>query len=83
MVSQVVDMAMVGRLGQNSVAAVGLSMQPFFLINALFMGLSVGTTALAARAVGAGNSEEAGQVTGQSIVIAFIFGPIMPCGSLG
>ncbi|MGI6642510.1 MAG: MATE family efflux transporter [Bacillota bacterium] len=77
MVSQVVDMAMVGRLGQNSVAAVGLSMQPFFLINALFMGLSVGTTALAARAVGAGNSEEAGQVTGQSIVIAFIFGSII------
>ncbi len=74
MTSQVVDAAMVGRLGKDSVAAVGLSMQPFFLINALFMGLSVGTTALSARAIGAGNKEEAAKVTGQSILIAFVFG---------
>ncbi len=81
MVSQVVDMAMVGRLGKDAVAAVGLSMQPFFLINALFMGLSVGTTALSARAIGAGNREEAGKVTGQSILIALIFGSLI--GYLG
>ncbi|QUL98086.1 MAG: MATE family efflux transporter [Candidatus Fermentithermobacillus carboniphilus] len=77
MVSQVVDMAMVGRLGAESVAAIGLSMQPFFLINAVFMGLSVGTTSLCARATGAKNREEAGKVAGQSIVVAFIFGVIV------
>lgn len=77
MVSQVVDMAMLGRLGAESVAAVGLSMQPFMLINSAFMGLSVGTTALAARATGAGNREEAGKVTGQSILVAFIFGLVI------
>lgn len=77
MVTQVIDMAMLGRLGAESVTAVGLSMQPFFLVNALFMGLSVGTTALSARAVGSGNRDEAGQVTGQSLLIALVFGGII------
>lgn len=74
MVSHVVDTAMVGRLGKEAVAAVGLSMQPFMLINAAFMGLSVGTTALSARAVGAGNREEAGKIAGQSLLVALFFG---------
>ncbi|HHY44468.1 MAG TPA: MATE family efflux transporter [Firmicutes bacterium] len=74
MVGQVIDMAMLGRLGKEAVAAVGLSMQPFQLIQATFMGLSVGTTALVARATGAGNREEAGQVAGQALIVAFIFG---------
>lgn len=77
MVGQVVDMAMLGRLGKEAVAAVGLSMQPFNLINATFMGLSVGTTALCARAVGAGNKKEAGQVAGQSLLVALFFGVII------
>lgn len=74
MLSQVFDMAMVGRLGADSVAAIGLSMQPFNFINATFQGLSVGTTALVARATGAGNRDEAGQIAGQSIMIAVVFG---------
>ncbi|TYP54909.1 MATE family efflux transporter [Thermosediminibacter litoriperuensis] len=74
MISQVADMAMVGRLGAEAVAAVGLSMQPFFLLNAIFMGISVGTTALSARAVGSGDLEKAGKVTGQSIIVAFLVG---------
>lgn len=77
MLSQVVDMMMVGRLGADSVAAVGLSMQPFNLINATFMGLSVGTTALAARATGAGNRDEAGRIAGQSILVAVVFGMLI------
>lgn len=77
MVGQVMDMAMLGRLGKEAVTAVGLSMQPFNLINATFMGLSVGTTALCARATGAGKKEEAGQVAGQSIIVAFIFGLVI------
>ncbi|MDN5331610.1 MAG: hypothetical protein PWP45_835 [Tepidanaerobacteraceae bacterium] len=75
--SQVADMAMVGRLGAEAVAAVGLSMHPFFLLNALIMGISVGTTALAARAVGSGDREKAGQVTGQSVVAAFLIGFVL------
>lgn len=77
MLSQVVDAAMVGRLGKEATAAIGLSMQPFQLLNATFMGLSIGTTALAARAIGAGNRDEAGQVAGQALTIALIFGSII------
>ncbi|KXG74488.1 Multidrug resistance protein MdtK [Fervidicola ferrireducens] len=75
--SQVADMAMVGRLGAEAVAAVGLSMHPFFLLNALIMGISVGTTALAARAVGSGDREKAGRVTGQSVIAALLIGFIL------
>jgi len=77
MIGQVLDMAMLGRLGKEAVTAVGLSMQPFRLIQATFMGLSVGTTALVARATGAGNREEAGQVAGQSLIVALIFGLVI------
>ncbi len=80
MLAQVIDMAMLGRLGAESVTAVGLSMQPFFLVNAIFTGLSVGTTALSARAVGRGSREEAGQVTGQSLLLALVFGAIISYG---
>lgn len=79
MVSQVADTAMVGRLGKESTTAVGLSMQPFFLVNALFMGLSTGTTALVARSVGAGDREEAGKIAGQALVIALVFGMAISC----
>ncbi len=77
MVSGVADTAMVGRLGKEATTAVGLSMQPFNLVNALFMGLSAGTTALAARAIGAGNRKEAGKVAGQALVIALVFGIVI------
>ncbi|MFO7151627.1 MAG: MATE family efflux transporter [Bacillota bacterium] len=75
--SQVADMAMVGRLGAEAVAAVGLSMNPFNLLNALIMGISVGTTALVARAVGSGDREKAGQATGQSVVASFLIGIVL------
>ncbi|MGB9840039.1 MATE family efflux transporter [Thermovenabulum sp.] len=77
MVSQVVDMAMVGRLGATSVAAVGLSMQPFMLINSIIMGLSVGTTTFCARAKGAKNDEEAGLVLVESMIFSFILGLLL------
>ncbi|ADL07766.1 MATE efflux family protein [Thermosediminibacter oceani DSM 16646] len=77
MISQVADMAMVGRLGAEAVAAIGLSMQPFFLLNAIFMGISVGTTALSARAAGSKDLEKAGKVIGQSIIVAFFAGLII------
>ncbi|KYO66728.1 MATE family efflux transporter [Thermovenabulum gondwanense] len=77
MVSQVVDMAMVGRLGATSVAAVGLSMQPFMLINSIIMGLSVGTTTFCARAKGAKNDEEAGLVLVESMIFSCILGLLL------
>jgi len=68
--TQVVDMAMVGRLGASAIAAVGLSMQPLFLGQGVFMGLSVGTTALVARFIGAQNRRMARRTNHQSLLVS-------------
>ncbi|MGE5573552.1 MAG: MATE family efflux transporter [Bacteroidota bacterium] len=70
--TQVVDMAMVGRLGASAIAAVGLSMQPLFLGQGVFMGLSVGTTALVARFTGAGERRMAGRTNHQSLLVSTV-----------
>lgn len=72
--TQVIDMIMIGRLGAAAVTGIGLSFQPFFVVFAVFMGLSVGTTAVVARHIGAGEREEAGRVAGQSAMLAALLG---------
>lgn len=71
------DMAMVGSLGAAAIAAVGLSDTPMMTAMALFAAISVGTTALVARAIGAKEPEVAGKVAKQSLIIsiamAFVF----------
>ncbi len=57
--AQMVDMAMVGRLGQAAIAAVGLSFRPLFVGQAIFLGLGVATTAMVARFIGAKDRERA------------------------
>lgn len=71
------DMAMVGGLGAAAIAAVGLSDTPMMTAMALFAAISVGTTALVARAIGAKEPAEAAKVAKQSLLVsiamAFIF----------
>ncbi|MEW6243950.1 MAG: MATE family efflux transporter [Bacillota bacterium] len=66
--TQMVDMAMVGRLGAVAIASVGLSFRPLFVAQAIFIGLGTGTIALVSRAVGAKDSRGAGHVAGQSLL---------------
>jgi len=66
--TQVVDMMMVGRLGAAAVTAVGLSIQPLLFALAIGISISVGTTALVARFIGAGDEEEAGRTLQQSLL---------------
>ncbi|HEY3314962.1 MAG TPA: MATE family efflux transporter [Bacillota bacterium] len=73
-VTQVVDAIMVAKLGAAAIAAVNLSFQPFWLLSSIFMGLSIGTTALVARCTGAGDPKGAGAVTRQSFLLAAVFG---------
>ncbi|HHY95636.1 MAG TPA: MATE family efflux transporter [Firmicutes bacterium] len=73
-VTQVVDMAMMGRLSTAAVTAVGLSIQPFWFVSSLFMGLAVGATVLVARSVGGGDRDTAARVTGQTLVVASLLG---------
>ncbi len=68
--TQVVDMIMVGHLGAAAITAVGLSLQPFWVIQGFFMGLGAGTTALVARFTGAGEREQAVRATHQSFIIS-------------
>ncbi len=76
-VTQMVDVAMVGRLGAASIAAVGISMQPLMLAFSLFAALSVGTTAVVARAVGAGDPREASRALRQSLFIGTLLATVV------
>ena len=64
------DIMMVGRLGPSAIAAVGMANQPILLITSVFMSLTVGTTALIARFIGAKDINNARNVAKQSIVIS-------------
>ena len=74
------DTYIVGHLGAPQLAAVGLSMQALSLLWALFSAIGVGSTALVARHIGAGEGEEANAVARQSILLALLLGIL---GSIG
>jgi putative MATE family efflux protein len=63
----------VGELGAQALAAVGAGQRVFFAMQAILMAVSAGTTALVARAWGAGDYTEASRVTMASLVLAGTF----------
>ena len=67
----------VGELGAQSLAAIGAGQRVFFAMQAVLMAISAGTTALVARAWGAGDYEEASRVTMASLVLAGAFSLLM------
>lgn len=69
-----VDMAMVGRVGASSVAAVGLSNQISMIATGFFDAIRVGTTSVVARRIGAGKFQQAQQTLRQSLLIAGAIG---------
>ena len=70
----VVDTLCAGWLGTDALAALSLSFPVFFIIIAVGSGLSQGTTALMANALGAGDAPEARRVFAQSLIFAVIGG---------
>ena len=80
-ITQVVDMAMVGRLGPEAVAAIGLSFRPLFFVMSIFLGIGGGTTALVARFTGAGDRDLANRTMHQALLfaapIAFILAALL------
>jgi len=66
-----VGVGIVGRrLGANALAATGIGNRIFFFQQVVLMGVTAGTTALVARAWGAGDREEAERVTRTSLWLA-------------
>jgi putative MATE family efflux protein len=66
----IVQTKFVGTLGAEAVAAVGAGQRVFFALQAVLMAISAGTTALVARAWGAGDYREASRVTVASLTLA-------------
>jgi putative MATE family efflux protein len=66
---QMFSMILVGRVGPEAVATVGLTGQPYLLLLAIFMTLNVGTTVIVARSVGAGKVMEANRVASQAFAL--------------
>lgn len=77
MLVQIIDMIQVGSLGAWAISATGLAAQPTMLIFSVFSALVVGTTALVARAAGAGDRDYACRVTRQSFVIVLVLGVVV------
>ena len=70
----VVDTLCAGWLGTEALAALSLSFPVFFVVLAIGSGLSQGTTALLANALGAGDALEARRVFAQSLLFAVVAG---------
>lgn len=77
----VIDMIWVGKLGASAVAGVGVAGIMVQLLDALKMGLDMGTRAAIARMVGAGDNERASHVALQGYVVTIGFAAIV--GTLG
>jgi putative MATE family efflux protein len=81
---RMVDQMMVGTLGPNAISAVGLVLQPSFLLMSIVMAMNTGATAIIARARGANNQEKANDILRQTMVIGTALGIICTLiGGLG
>ncbi|MFP4201003.1 MAG: MATE family efflux transporter [Clostridia bacterium] len=74
MLTWVVDVAMVGRLGANALGAVSLGGQIFFAVTFFLGSIGVGMTALVARRWGSGDTEAASRAAAAGIFSSTILG---------
>lgn len=69
-----IDLFWVGSLGPGAVASVAMAGTILMVLFPMLMGLSTGTVALVARAVGARRWDDAGEAASQSILLAAVLG---------
>ena len=72
-----VDLKMVGSLGSDAIAAVGLGRQVIMIIMILVLAISTGVTALVARNVGKGDQQQASRAAGNAFTLVLIFSAVM------
>lgn len=68
------DTIMVGRLGTDAIAAVGLAGTLFFIISMIFSSLNTGSASIVARYIGAKEKDRAQIVGAQAILMSLIMG---------
>ena len=78
-----VDLKMVGVLGSDAIAAVGMGRQVIMIIMILVLAISTGATAIVARNVGSGDQRQAARAAGNAFRLVLLFSAIMtPVGLL-
>lgn len=75
-----VDIKMVGVLGQENIAALGLANSAIFVVLMIMMGMTVGSTALVARYVGEKSKEKMELVIQNSFILAVLLAVILTVG---
>lgn len=73
-VSQIVDLIWVGRLGSTAIAGVGIANIVLMMVMSMTMGLIVGARAMIARYIGALDIAGANHVAGQAIILSTTWG---------
>jgi len=74
----VVDAIFVGRLGTESLAAIGLAFPMMLLFMAVSIGTGVGAASLISRKLGSGEKQEADRAACVTITLSIILGGIVP-----
>lgn len=74
---QLVDVALVGHLGENALAGVRLAGQLFWFSQTGMVAIGVGSTAIIARSVGAGDTRHASRTLNNAIIMALAWGLIV------
>jgi putative MATE family efflux protein len=74
---QLVDTALVGHLGEDALAGVRLAGQLFWFSQAGIIAVGIGSTAIIARAVGAGEKDKASRVLQTAFAMALAWGVLM------
>jgi putative MATE family efflux protein len=77
-----VDTVMIGNLGYEAIAAVGLAGQPRMLMLSLFFALNVGVTAVVARRKGEGRRDEAIRTLKNALVLSFALSTVVAVASV-
>lgn len=80
---QYVDTAMVGRLGADATAAVGLTASTTWLFNGIFGAVATGFSVQVAQYLGAGQPERAKRVAAQSLRFVVLFGVLIAIVAVG
>lgn len=77
-----IDTYFVSRLGSDAIAAMSLTFPFFIFLIALAIGLSIGTSSLVARTIGAGKIEETQKGAKNAILLALITGLVFTGGGI-